>query len=229
MEFNNLGVNKITKYCVDIVMCIDATGSMEHIIDEVKANALSFHDKFKEKMDEALKVVDKVRVKVIAFRDYAVDSEPMLVSKFFTLPEENEQFKNFVEGIEAIGGGDLPENGLEALALALKSDWTKDGDIRRHIVIMYTDAEAKPLGVDNPTLENGETLPKSFGELQELWEGQSSIMERRAKRILLFAPDVEPWNNFVTWSFVEHTASEAGKGLTEIDMSQCIDLLVKSV
>ena len=29
-------------YSVDIVMCIDATGSMDGIIEEVKSNALSF-------------------------------------------------------------------------------------------------------------------------------------------------------------------------------------------
>ena len=33
-------------YNVDIVMCIDATGSMGPIINDVKANALSFYQKF---------------------------------------------------------------------------------------------------------------------------------------------------------------------------------------
>ena len=34
------------EYCVDIVMCFDATGSMSPIIDEVKENAMSFYQRF---------------------------------------------------------------------------------------------------------------------------------------------------------------------------------------
>ena len=56
-------------YNVDIVMCIDGTGSMGPIIEEVKANALSFYKKFIDAMDEEGKTADVVRVKVIVFRD----------------------------------------------------------------------------------------------------------------------------------------------------------------
>ena len=70
---------------------------------------------------------------MIAFRDYGVDSEPMLESKFFTLDGESGAFHEFVEGIEATGGGDEPESSLEALALAMKSDWVRTGSVRRHV------------------------------------------------------------------------------------------------
>ena len=86
-------------YSVDIVMCIDATGSMSHILNEVKANALSFYQKFVDAMEEADKGVDQLRIKVIAFRDYGYDDQPMVESKFFVLPEQGEEFKAFVEGI----------------------------------------------------------------------------------------------------------------------------------
>lgn len=49
-------------------------------------------------------------------------------SQFFILPEEKQEFYNFVSQIKAGGGGDEPESGLEALALALRSDFVKDGD-----------------------------------------------------------------------------------------------------
>ena len=39
------------KYCVDIVMCIDATGSMGSLLDTVKANA--FSASAKEKIEAA--------------------------------------------------------------------------------------------------------------------------------------------------------------------------------
>ena len=39
------------EYCVDIVMCIDATASTSPIIDEVKNNAISFYQRFIEAME----------------------------------------------------------------------------------------------------------------------------------------------------------------------------------
>ena len=133
-------------YNVDIVMCIDVTGSMDSIISEVKANALSFYQKFVDEMNNKEKSVQQLRIKVIAFRDYGVDSEPMIESKFFVLDEEKDAFYDFVNGLEAIGGGNIPENSLEALALAMNSDWVRTGSVRRHVIVMYTDAPAIPLG-----------------------------------------------------------------------------------
>ena len=37
-------------YAVDLVMCIDVTGSMSGIIDTVKKNALTFYKQFKAAM-----------------------------------------------------------------------------------------------------------------------------------------------------------------------------------
>lgn len=73
-------------------------------------------------MEENDKDVAKLRIKVIVFRDYICDSEPMVESEFFTLPSQNANFRSFVERIEACGGGDGLENALEAIALALKSE-----------------------------------------------------------------------------------------------------------
>ena len=61
------------EYNVDIVMCIDATGSMAPIIDEVKSNAISFYQRFVDSMEENDKDVAQLRIKVIVFRDYGCD------------------------------------------------------------------------------------------------------------------------------------------------------------
>lgn len=129
-------------YNVDIVMCIDATGSMAPIIDEVKSNAISFYQKYIEEMEVNDMDVAQLRIKVIAFRDYACDDEPMTESQFFTLPDQNEEFRVFLNNIEAKGGGDFPENAFEAIATALKSDWVTEGPRRRHIIVVFTDAPA---------------------------------------------------------------------------------------
>ena len=214
-------------YNVDIVMCIDATGSMASIIEDVKRNALSFYQKFVDEMEAKSKSVQQLRIKVIAFRDYGVDSEPMVESKFFVLDEESEEFHDFVNAIEASGGGDEPENSLEALSLAINSDWVKTGSVRRHVIIMYSDASALKLGEQSGKLGYPSGMPADLAELREWWEGQK--MEKRAKRLLIFAPDVEPWSDMVDWSNTFHTASKAGSGCDDTDIATCIHMLVNSI
>ncbi len=216
-------------YNVDIVMCIDATGSMHGIINEVKANALSLYQQFVEQMEASDKNVQQLRIKVIVFRDFGVDSEPFVESKFFVLNEDGgaEEFHDFVDKIEASGGGDLPESSLEALAVAMNSEWVTTGSIRRHVIIMYTDATALPLGTHSSAAGYPAGMPADFAELHEWWEGQR--MEKRAKRLLVFAPDMEPWSNMVDWTNTFHTASKAGQGCSDTDMDVCIKLLVNSI
>lgn len=222
-------VNQGMDYNVDIVMCIDATGSMHPILDEVKAKALSLYQRFVEEMENVSKSVQQLRIRVIAFRDFGVDSEPLVASDFFVLSEEGgaEAFHDFINAIEASGGGDLPENSLEALAVAMKSDWVTTGSIRRHVVMMFTDAAALPLQEKAGCDGYPEGMPADLAELHDWWEGQE--MERRAKRLLIFAPDMEPWSNMVDWTNAFHTASPAGAGIPDTDMDVCIRLLVNSI
>jgi len=133
-------------YSVDIVMCIDGTGSMGPVIDLVKANALRFESDLAAAMEAKQKSIDNLRVRVIVFRDIFVDRDDAFVtSNFFPLPQEREEFSRFISGIRANGGGDEPESALEALGIALNSDWVRSGDKRRHVVIMWTDASAHRL------------------------------------------------------------------------------------
>ncbi|MBQ7408575.1 MAG: VWA domain-containing protein [Clostridia bacterium] len=218
-------------YNVDIVMCIDATGSMSPILNEVKTNAVNFYKKFVDAMNKKSKKCNQVRIKVIAFRDYSVDSMPMAVSDFFVIGggqiNQTAQFSEFVNKIEAGGGGDTPENGLEALSLAIDSNWVRTGNVRRHVIMMFTDAEAIDLGSDRENVNYPSNMPNSIAKLREKWESQT--MEPRAKRMLLFAPDCFPWNNMIDWSNTFHQASAAGKGCSESDIETCIHLLVQSI
>lgn len=51
-------------------MCIDGTGSMGHLIEEVKSTALKFYEQLEAKIKEKTKKIDQLRAKVIVFRDY---------------------------------------------------------------------------------------------------------------------------------------------------------------
>ena len=219
--------NQGLDYNVDIVMCIDATGSMHAIINDVKANALSFYRKFVQEMENVEKSVEQLRIKVVVFRDYGCDSEPMVESKFFTLDDESTEFHDFVSRIEASGGGDGPENGLEALALAIKSDWVRTGTKRRHVIMLWTDAPALELGARASSPSYPSDMPANLAELHEWWEGQE--MEPKAKRLLLFSPDTNPWSEMLDWQNIFHLASQAGKGCSDVDIDAAIHMLVNSI
>lgn len=219
------------EYFVDIAMCIDGTGSMSPIIEEVKNNALTFYQRFVDAMEENDKEVAQLRVKVITFRDYARDAEPMTESQFFLLPDQNEEFATCVNGIEATGGGDIPENALEAIALAMKSDWTTGGDKRRHVILVFSDAPALPLGeragcagypADMPTLQQlgawWENTDQSFG----------GTYQKEAGRLVAFVPNAEPWTDLQAWNRYWPAFSAAGTGLDNVDIETAIALLVGS-
>ena len=220
-------------YNVDIAMCIDGTGSMSPIIENVKANALSFHRKFVDSMEENGKDVEHLRIKVIVFRDYGYDSDAMVESKFFSLPEENEDFEKFVNSIEATGGGDLPENALEAIARAIKSDWTTGGKKRRHAILVFSDAPALPLGERASSPNYPTDLPKNLGELGAWWEGTDQSLEgtyqSKAGRLVAFVPNADPWSDLQSWNRYWPAFSKAGEGLSDVDMQSAIDLLVGSI
>lgn len=222
-------------YYVDIVMCIDATGSMSPILSEVKNNALSFHQKFIDSMEENDKDVAQLRIKVIAFRDYIGNKfEPMVESEFFELPNQNEEFKDFVSNIKARGGGgDGPENALEAIALALKSRWTTLGSKRRHVVLVFSDAAALELGKRADCPGYPTDLPKTLAELGSWWEGTdqslSSTYQPKAGRLVAFVPKAKPWTELQTWNRYWPAFSPAGTGLNNVDIQAAIDLLVGSI
>jgi hypothetical protein len=218
-------------YAVDIVFCIDATGSMTPIIDQVKANALGFYDDVQSNLVEKGKNVAQLRVRVIAFRDFAADGSAALEeSPFFTLPEERGSFSEFVNGLIAQGGGDAPESGLEAVALAINSPWTTTGDRRRQVVVVWTDQPAHPLDASALPADLSSRVPADFSALTDLWEDEQGPMGSSAKRLILFAPDGPGWSDISSvWENVVHHPSQAGGGLSEVDYGTIIDSIGNSV
>lgn len=221
-------------YNVDLVLCIDGTGSMSNIIERVKQGALKLEGDFQEAMREKDREVSSLRVKVIVFRDVFVDGdESFMESEFFQLPEEADRFASFVNGIRADGGGDEPESGLEALATAMRSRWEEGGDRRRHVIVVWTDAPPHPLEL---VAEHGAPpdyppdMPRDFNELTDMWQGQTAAMSSSDKRLVLFAPDSEGWNDIDHhWDQVVQAVSRAGEGLAEHDYRTILSTIAESV
>lgn len=224
-------------YTVDMVFCIDATASMEDtsgsqtkIINMVKKNAINFYGDFNNIMSEKGKKVRQLRVRVVAFRDYLADGEDaMMVTDFFQLPQQAAEFEACINSIHAQGGGDIPEDGLEALAYAIKSKWTTEGAKKRQVIVVWTDADTHVLGYGNGSKFYPKGMPKDLGELSDWWD-DPSLMKQNEKRLVVFAPDEGNWKYISdNWNLTWHIPSVAGKGLADQNYSEILNLIANSV
>ncbi len=226
------GNYKIT-YNVDMVFCIDATGSMGGVLDMVKKNAMNLYNDVIEAMARKSKTIDKLRIRIVAFRDYIADGdEAMLVTDFFNLPEQTAEFERCIRSIEAGGGGDDPEDGLEALGYAIKSKWNPEEMKKRQVIVVWTDATTHELGYGRSVPNYPTKMAKNFDELTAWWGDRQTegFVSQSAKRLLLFAPDGPYWSTISdTWDNVIHFPSIAGEGLGEYDYGQIIDSISNTI
>lgn len=183
---------------VDVVMCIDVTGSMGGIINTVKKNAMDFYDLFKSTCDAEGIMLSGLTSQVIAFQDKNVDGDRWLkISPTYSLPEEKSSYNTFVSSLYADGGGDTPESGLEALNLAFeKSDWGTDDGYHRQVIILWTDA---------PYLDKAGYTDLTVDALKSKWDAMPS-----GRRLILFAPNGNSdfnggdWRNLDGWTNLIH-------------------------
>lgn len=221
------------KYNVDMVFCIDCTGSMGSIIDIVKNNALNFYRDVTDVMEKKHKHISQLRVRVIAFRDYLADGEgAMRVTDFFKLPQEADEFEKCVRSLTAEGGGDEPEDGLEALAYAIKSKWDEDGTKKRQVIVVWSDAPTHHIGYGKDSGYYPKGMPEDIKELSSWWSGvqNCSFIDNNAKRLLLFVPEAPDWNVISqNWDNVLHFPSEAGNGLKNLEYEEIINTISNSI
>ncbi len=66
------------------------------------------------------------------------------------------------------GGGDAPEDGYEALAYAIRLKWnTAENVKKRHIIVLFTDEDAHPLGFGKTSQYYPKEMPNDYQELTE--------------------------------------------------------------
>lgn len=213
---------------VDVVFCIDGTGSMHGVINNLKEHAKRFKEELVEGLVEARTNVTSIRVRVIVFRDYGCDSEPMTCSEFFTLPADQAEFEATLNAIEAYGGGDEPENGFEALYYAMNSKWVT-GQNDRQIIVLFTDTDALDLKERADSVNYPAEMVDAAG-LDNLWAGgqsQTCLLRDRCKRLIIFAPAGTKYSELI-WNRTQFCPVEPNGGLKEIDFSEIIKNIVKS-
>lgn len=221
-------------YEVDLVFCIDATMSMDPILDKVKNNALNFYQDFQNIMGNKGKKVSQLRIRIVAFRDYYYDREKaMLVTDFFKLPDMAENFEACVKSIIPDGGGDDPEDGLEALAYAMKSNWSNGSAKKRHVIVVWSDDGTHDLGFGKRVANYPKGMPNDFNELTEWWGSKRNpgLMDENAKRLLIFAPDKPGWSIIRdNWNNVIHAITDDSDiGLSEVEYTEVLDAICNSI
>ena len=193
---------------VDVVMCMDVTGSMSGLINTVKKNALNFYDIFEKACVESNIILSSLNTQVIAFRDKNEDKDWLLKSDVYAMPDDRELFSGFVNGLRATGGGDTPESGLEALDTAFsRDDWGKDDGYHRQVVILWTDA---------PYLTGSSYTDLTLENVQLKWDSMPS-----GRRLVLFAPNGTQsnggsWSDLDSWINVMHL-TDTSTGFENID------------
>ncbi len=239
---------------VDIVFVIDATKSMTPMIDKVKNATLTFQDELYRELEKNKRIVNNLRGKVTWFRDFYYDGKYAYgESKFFELPEEKEDFHDFVAGIEAAGGGDEPESSLEALTLAMRSDFTQEGERKRHIIVLFTDEEAHRFeDYDRLVAEASkegcepemypENMPKDLGGFYNAWygnaenegvlgtDGNRTKLDSSGRRLVICAPDAYPWTDMeIDLENILRVELKKGGSGEDLDMSQVYPMIAMSM
>jgi Mg-chelatase subunit ChlD len=125
---------------VDIVFVLDITESMQPYIDAVKQNMINFAQDLAQNHRD-------YRLGLVTFEDYVVSAYPDCNCAYSkTLTPDVQKFTEWVGTLHAGGGGDIPEDPLDALAYASTLPFRPDA---QGIIIMITDAPPHVAG-DGP-------------------------------------------------------------------------------
>ena len=125
---------------VDIVFVLDVTESMQPYIDAVKQNVIAFAQDLQANSRD-------YRLGLVTFEDYVVSAYPDCNCAYRdSFTSDVKQFSDWVGGLHAGGGGDIPEDQLDALAYAAKFPFRPEAE---GIIIIITDAPCHKRG-DGP-------------------------------------------------------------------------------
>jgi len=116
---------------VDIVFVMDVTESMQPYIDAVKQNVIAFAQDLQSNSRD-------YRLGLVTFEDYVVSKYPDCNCEYRnTMTSDVKKFTDWVGSLHAGGGGDIPEDQLDALAYASTFPFRPEAE---GIIIIVTDA-----------------------------------------------------------------------------------------
>jgi len=119
---------------VDIAFILDVTGSMSEEIGGVRNSVISLAEELGSSGFD-------VRFAAVPFRDD-------VVTPVFDFSDDVEEFREFISTLSASGGGDWPEDDLDAIAYAYDNLSFEEG--AQKVFILLTDAPAHERGDGTP-------------------------------------------------------------------------------
>lgn len=189
----------------DIVYVIDTTAAMAPIIDDVKDTIIRFGDIVRSGFKDYRNRDVRLRTRLITFTDYAYDGwDALMQTDFFDhdLPDERAAFEKAVRDIKCSKySGERVGNGLEALYVAMMSDWAPTGperDRRRvecdQVTVLISNSY--PLHLQERKNAHGycsDEFPPNTDELQYFWDShdwQNPVTKllRYKKNLILCVP-----------------------------------------
>ena len=189
---------------LEVVFCIDGTASMGstdikngiRILCGMKGDS-------KYKLLYGINGIGALRTRIIVFRDFRSGKQEraLMGSRFFNTLQETEQWFDM---INFAGGGDTPENALEAFYAAMCSEWTQPTPenrrrIRQVIVIITDSVPFDPsVSVDFARKRTVDAYPKGMPStmegLRDLWmKGSNEIPQFSppCARLVIVAPHTD--------------------------------------
>lgn len=168
----------------DIVFLVDATGSMQPAIDDIKSNIRNFFNSLSAADANGGAVVKDWRARVIGYRDVNVDSEWYVDNPFV---RDAGEIERQLDALSAYGGGDEPESLLDALYKVAKfgstpkcaqeedpAKWRYRSEAAR-VVVVFSDASFHPR--------------TSLAEAPNLdWKEVANLVMQEKLRISIYAP-----------------------------------------
>ena len=141
-DISDVIMNINPKTDLDLVLAIDATGSMKNDIDKLKKE-------LRATMEICFKEFNSVRVGLLFYRDYGdsfkYDGLPV---KFYPFTQDLATFNKNLNSVKIIGteGGDIPEAVYEAIYASAKYYTWRPNAIRQIILIGDAEPHPKPRG-----------------------------------------------------------------------------------
>ena len=209
-------VQKVAKIkgVADIVFCIDATGSMEPCINQVKQNVENF-----AKAIESNSPNTKVdwRARILVYRDFMSDS--IYLKNDLPFVTNAGELRTQLDQISAGGGEDEPESTLDAILYAtLNSEWR----INSHkIIVVFTDATSKP-NLDEKTIKDLD-IPDDF-------EVFAQVLQENHIKLFLYGQQCAIYNDLSKLSRTTIVQfSNAVEELKSADFKTILDRIGKTV
>jgi len=137
---------------VDIIVCLDITGSMRPCINKLKESIGAFVESLEEpvliKQAQVLVKVSDWRIRLFPYRDLAAPHKLPAMMENFPFVNSTEAFRKQLGDSRVVakgGGGDGPESTMDAIFRASCSkDWRESSDVKRYIIV-FTDNVTLPL------------------------------------------------------------------------------------